>query len=86
MIRPTVKEIIKDWLLRNGYDGLYNDDCWCMADDLWACGNIGECLPGYRQNKNKKHLAVCESIEEWLECKCIGSQRKELPDADILKN
>ena len=64
MSKPTVKEIIKDWLLDNGYDGLYNDDCGCSIDALMPCnGNEGACIPGYRKNKNPAHL---------IECECIG--------------
>ncbi len=43
----TVKEIIKEYLEQNGFDGLYNEDCGCHIDDLFCCGNNGEeCQPG----------------------------------------
>ena len=35
----TVKEILKEWLTTNGYDGLYSDECGCEIDDLVSCGN-----------------------------------------------
>ena len=47
----TVKEIIKEYLEKNGYDGLYNADgqCACKRDVLFPCGeDFGECSPGYR--------------------------------------
>ena len=46
---PTIKEIVKEYLEKNGYDGLYNDcDCGCVVDDLMPCGEPGFfCEPGY---------------------------------------
>ena len=46
----TIKEIIKAYLLQNGYDGLCNPDleCGCGNDDLFPCGECYEdCIPGY---------------------------------------
>ena len=45
-------EIVKQWLVEHGYDGLYNDDwdCACKSPNLAPaifCEGIGECLPGY---------------------------------------
>ena len=47
----TVKEIIIDYLEKNGYDGLCNDfgECGCLKDDLAPCECIStECKPGYK--------------------------------------
>jgi len=46
-----VLTIIKNFLMENGYDGLYSEedtDCACRIDDLCACGEIGllNCKPG----------------------------------------
>jgi len=47
---PTVKEIVKWYLRRHGYDGLYLVDCGCFLDDLIPCdGGCDLCEPGYRQ-------------------------------------
>lgn len=46
----TVKEIIENFLVANGYDGLYNEDvdCACKLDDLMPCGySSPECKAGY---------------------------------------
>jgi len=48
----TVKEIVKEYLAKNGYDGLYGDECGsgCQIDDLIPCGeycNYSDCKPGY---------------------------------------
>jgi len=47
----TVKEIMADWLVANGYDGLVNTDaeCGCVLADLWpCCEEWGECEPGFK--------------------------------------
>jgi len=45
------KEIIKDYLAKHGYDGLYLNDpgCSCGIEDLMPCGEFGDgCHPGYK--------------------------------------
>ncbi len=36
---PEITEILEDWLKKNGFDGLINDDekCTCLLDDLCPC-------------------------------------------------
>ena len=44
----TVKKIVKEYLEKNGYDGLFYDDCSCYLEDLIPCGeNFEWCQPGY---------------------------------------
>jgi hypothetical protein len=47
-----VKEIIKQWLEQNGYDGLYSDSlgCGCELSELCPCEgeSIKDCGPGYK--------------------------------------
>ncbi len=45
----TVKEIVADWLWRHHYDGLYTEECGCLAkDELMPCGEDGrDCEAGY---------------------------------------
>lgn len=46
---PTVKEIMKHFLIGNKFDGLYSDDCGCSIDDLMVCDeNVIHCCPGYK--------------------------------------
>ena len=33
----TVTEIIKEYLVKNNYDGLYAENCGCLLDDLIPC-------------------------------------------------
>ncbi len=52
MSNPTLKKITKEWLIANGYDGLYNDcgDCGCEVDDLMPCSEWmnQNCTAGYK--------------------------------------
>lgn len=51
-----VKEIIKKYLIENGYDGLYGDDCGCDLDDLIPCDNdCSMCEPGYKHKCPEGH-------------------------------
>lgn len=48
---PTVREIVRKHLEREGYDGLYNEagECGCLKEDLAPCCQISElCEAGYR--------------------------------------
>ena len=46
---PNLKEIIKEYLEENGYDGLYYDDCACSVEDLIPCDEPNtNCQPGYK--------------------------------------
>ena len=33
----TVREIVREYLVANGYDGLCNDECGCDLDDFMPC-------------------------------------------------
>ena len=53
----TVIEIVKQYLKENGYDGLCNEDCGCVIDDLAPCEEMSEqCEAGYKHTVN---------TEEW---------------------
>jgi hypothetical protein len=46
----TVKQIVKEYLTANGYDGLFSDywECNCSLSDLMPCGLDSEtCEAGY---------------------------------------
>jgi hypothetical protein len=40
----TVKDIVREYLLANGADGLCTDDCGCSVDDLAPCGDCSDCI------------------------------------------
>jgi len=47
----TVREIVKQWLKDNKYDGLvdYEIECGCTLEDFEPCGEIGsECTAAYK--------------------------------------
>ena len=47
----TVKEIIENWLVNWGYDGLFDEDCdcACLVGDLQPCdGGMMNCQAGYK--------------------------------------
>lgn len=49
MKRMNAKEIVEDYLKRNGFDGLAGVECSCEIGDLMPCDEFGsECRPGYR--------------------------------------
>jgi len=55
----TVLKITKEYLVANGFDGLYVDgECACRVDDLRPCmtGFFHECKPGY--------LGPCDCIDD----------------------
>jgi len=47
----NVSEIIKEYLKKNGYDGLcdHYNECGCELDDLAPCGGLEyNCEPGHK--------------------------------------
>ena len=46
----NVREITKEYLEENGYDGLFGSDCGCSIDDLMPCcsESIMNCEAGYK--------------------------------------
>jgi hypothetical protein len=51
MNTPTVRDIVKQYLIDHDYDGLYNDnECGCTLEDLASCSNesILDCIPGVK--------------------------------------
>lgn len=44
-----IKEIIEQWLIKNGYEGLYRDDCGCEVGDLMPCNEPSiNCTAGHK--------------------------------------
>ena len=60
----NLRELVKGFLNRKGFDGLFNTDvpCGCKVDDLNQCdGDMSDCRPGY--------LVDCGANDE---CGCDG--------------
>jgi hypothetical protein len=69
---PTVKEIVKQFLELNGFDGLFNEDapCACKLDELITCDDYcSDCEAGY--------LVPCEEEWEGEFNYCIGREKPE---------
>jgi hypothetical protein len=53
----TVEEIIKKYLVDNGFDGLCTNECGCFTDNLILCGGynpaFSECVPGHAYVMNQ---------------------------------
>ncbi|GAH92514.1 unnamed protein product [marine sediment metagenome] len=65
-----VIQIIDKYLRKNGFDGLYNDECGCELDDLAPCESMpNECKPGY------KTKTPDGDEEEWI----ITPQKPSIP-------
>jgi len=70
---PTIEtagDILKQFLLLNNYDGLWNPDvpCGCLITDLVPCdGPCHECKPGYRREYKASDRCGCdaEGIDHW---------------------
>ena len=45
----NIKDIVAEWLGKNGYDGLFvPGECACKNDELFPCGETyANCEPGY---------------------------------------
>ena len=56
----TVEDIVKAYLKKHCYDGLYNpdDECGCFASDLFPCGSGHGCRPGYACEDEDGELIV----------------------------
>ena len=77
-----VKDIVKEFLTKNGYDGLCYAGCGCPKEDLMLCsGNAGLCLPAYAHTK--KECADCGDKDNCYDCKgirkmyCVKPLKKE---------
>ena len=45
----NVREIVTEYLIKNGFDGLCTYDCGCFIDDLAPCNqDCMECEPGFK--------------------------------------
>ena len=68
----NLREIVKNWLKENGYEGLAGDNCGCELDDLMPCEQPGiECQPGYKN--------ICPGAD-----KCDHSEECPAPNTGIM--
>ena len=74
----TAVEIIKDYLVKNNFGGLWNPEgaCGCKLSDLMPCDNMdAECKPGYGRNCTECSVEDC-NIKSETDCEwCIHSEK-----------
>lgn len=58
-------DILKDWLVKNGYTGLCNCDaeCGCGFEDFAPCGEIGLCCEA-------AHRCDCDKCDQKTKDEC----------------
>ena len=57
-IKMKCSEIIREYLVKNGLDGLVNVECECACeiDDLFTCGEwFADCEPGHKEPCDCEH-------------------------------
>lgn len=76
-----VGDIIKEYLEKNNFYGLFqSDECSCTVDDLFPCGNVqADCIPGIRLKcKGCKNEEECpHGIDKDGYDFCIGYANQE---------
>jgi len=68
-VDKTVEEIVKEWLVNHGYDGLCSPDesCGCGVDDLMPCGaDCRNCMPAHKIISNGEVMYVPKIKKEGL--------------------
>ena len=75
--RMTVKEIIKTYLIDNGFDGLCNISCGCGFDDFMCCdGDLGDCQPAHKHKKDcKKCKILCDGFDYDVTGHCYKTEK-----------
>jgi hypothetical protein len=66
---PTIEEMVKEYLEKNGYNGLVNPrcDCGCHLRDLFPCGQPGNCEAAYLVDCKYKYGHRDDEFEE-MDC------------------
>ena len=74
-----VKQIVKQWLEQNGYDGLYAPGCCaCLVTDFMPCGDAcQDCEPGYK--------APCDGEPNFCYGECGFHVTKDKPEDTKIK-
>jgi hypothetical protein len=80
----NIRKIISEWLVANGFDGLFNADyeCACQLDDLFPCGcdGVQDCQPGYKGTCGDKPCADCDEGLFALGSFCITAIKPVKPE------
>ncbi|KKN77260.1 hypothetical protein LCGC14_0362380 [marine sediment metagenome] len=71
------REIVKAWLIANGYDGLCGENCGCKITDLMPCdsADVSQCVAGYLHKRGPKCVNPdCEYVDDGCTF-CIRSEK-----------
>ena len=44
----NIYDIIREYIEKNGYDGLVSEECGCVLGDLAPCEMMDDCEPAYK--------------------------------------
>ena len=81
----TVKEIVKDYLEKNGYDGLCSENCGCGLDDFMPCEDCDTetCKPSYKHICNGRENCLFSGFCEGEGNKgdvCYSTEKPEIQE------
>ena len=72
-----VKNIIRDWLIKYGYDGLCNEHCGCGINDLAPCDEMkSDCEPAYAHYPKEDECKQCSFADD---CEWVGEDYYSSP-------
>lgn len=68
----NVREIVRNWLIDHGYDGLAKSECGCGGDNLFCCNeDSSECMPAMRHVR-KEEDSICKECAVGSDGDCNG--------------
>ena len=77
----TVKEIVREWLGENGYDGLTSGECGCEASDLFPCMDACQsCMAGHKEPCDPKSCPVDGACDWHIVSGLRGREPKSIRD------
>jgi len=61
----NIYDIIRKYLVENGYDGLVaeNYECGCTLNDLFLCDEMDSCMPAYKWPGDKDSEFYMKTIK-----------------------
>jgi hypothetical protein len=76
----TVREIVMDYLKKNGFDGLCDGPCGCNGEDCDLCAqSLFSCRPAYRWDCDVcSDREKCGKDKEYGLCYRLGKQERNM--------
>ncbi|MDD5050976.1 MAG: hypothetical protein PHV93_04560 [Candidatus Pacebacteria bacterium] len=61
-MKKTACDIVRDYLIEHGYDGLAGDGCGCSSEDIVPCDQyFGNCVPAKKVVCQPEMCAECSA-------------------------